>query len=102
MTRANLAAMFLVAQVVFIDIWKRGLCLWNLYRMIDSSLAEKEVGKGCEDAGGTLKPAVFSKVLECIKGKHIFPCDIVAYCKDKKLHQNLVVAYFVATSSMLI
>jgi hypothetical protein len=94
--------MFLVAEVVFIDIGKRGLCLWKFYRMIDFSLAEKEVGKGCEGAGGTLKAAVFSKALECIKGKHIFPGDTVAYCKDKKLHQDLAVAYCVATAPMLI
>jgi hypothetical protein len=87
---------------VFIDIGQRGCCLWSLYRVIDSALAEKEGGKSGEGTGGHLEAAAFTKARELFEGEHIFPRDIVVYYKNKKLPQDLGIAYCMATPSMLL
>ena len=50
-------------------------------------MAEEDAGKVYEGAGGIAKATVFTKVLERIDGKHIFPGDIIAYYKNKKIDQ---------------
>jgi hypothetical protein len=102
MSSADLQALFVIEEILFIEVGQRGLSFSNLDGLVDSSLSVKVLREGLDSLAGLFIAAGVSKGFKCLRGKHLFEGNTFSDDIDEKVDQDAAVAKTRDTASLFL